>query len=795
LQAAVFGSGDQAEIRPWECGFARLFSGVLAQSGCPIGQSLSTCAASCEHWIAGASKDGRRQRDLLPLPVQGGPPHDPAASLSRCIALGLNILNGESSQASPGPLQPSRGPTAAQSSCLGRLRACSCEFMNRLKEADFDLNGGVGLDSFRAPSVGATAKIDPERIDLPKVAGTCDAARLVPPGLWKAASDDVSVFAGAAAYGLQQRVPRVEAAALRQYTALVARELRCGKLGLARAVHAGGQVFAVTKASGGRMRKIWDGSLVSQAASRPPKPYRLANPSSFPDIFIEKGASVFMSKLDATTYFDQLRAPPALARWFAQPSIKVSDLCDYEGFTLDELNAHLLEGERVVTQISGMLFPCHLVWPMGYSWSSAIAQSCTVQIVKGSGVPTSAIVGMSDPMPQSQDELVFVTTDDVAMIHRSADAARDRVSRLKASFAKADVLLNGAKEEVAKPRMTALGCDIEADPPRVSPDGSKLARLVGGLLALLVRPVVDPGTFASMLGLLQWFFQLQRPCFAILNEAYAFASLEPQGFARHLPAKVLAEMEMALCLLPLLPADLSREWNSIVIATDASTSFGFGVSARQCTQLEAATLGRLAERRGDYVRFDEPDPVGLKPRHGTPFRWALGKRHFSTVVSKRARWKAPPGLLECHALVLGLRWLARSSANHGKRQVCLVDAKAVLGAFAKGRSSARAFQRVIRTGAAVTLASGSLVRYLYIPSEWNPADRPSRGAHFQRSARVKRRDTTSKSFQRARFGTLSERRWAQRIAALERLREGPYGGAFLSSDTDSSSSVGGWPWF
>ena len=90
-------------------------------------------------------------------------------------------------------------------------------------------------------------------------------------------------------------------------------------------------------------------------------------------------------------------------------------------------------------------------------------------------------------------------------------------------------------------------------------------------------------------------------------------------------------------MLPLLPADLSREWNSVVIATDASTSFGFGVAARRCTKLEAAALGRLGERRGDYVRFDEPDPVGLKPRSGTPFRWALGKRHFSTKVSKRAR--------------------------------------------------------------------------------------------------------------------------------------------------------------
>ncbi len=145
---------------------------------------------------------------------------------------------------------------------------------------------------------------------------------------WRTATDEVSFFAWAAAQGLRRRIPRVDAAASRPYAALVARELRCGKLGLARTVHAAGHVFAVSKVSG-RMRKIWDGSLVSQAASRPRKPYRLAKPSSYPDFLIERGTSAVMSKLDATTYFDQLGVPPALSRWFAQPTVRVPDLCDH----------------------------------------------------------------------------------------------------------------------------------------------------------------------------------------------------------------------------------------------------------------------------------------------------------------------------------------------------------------------------------------------------------------------------------------------------------------------------------
>ena len=78
-------------------------------------------------------------------------------------------------------------------------------------------------------------------------------------------------------------------------------------------------------------------------------------------------------------------------------------------------------------------------------------------------------------------------------------------------------------------------------------------------------------------------------------------------------------------------------------------------------------------------------------------------------------------------MVLLLRWLCRSERKHAHRVVVLVDAKAVLGAAAKGRSSALSFKVQLRKLAALTLAGDFLIRYIYIPSEDNPADAPSRG--------------------------------------------------------------------
>ena len=76
---------------------------------------------------------------------------------------------------------------------------------------------------------------------------------------------------------------------------------------------------------------------------------------------------------------------------------------------------------------------------------------------------------------------------------------------------------------------------------------------------------------------------------------------------------------------------------------------------------------------------------------------------------------------------MSLRWLLRSASRHGKRIVMLIDAKAALCAVAKGRTNTPAFHKTLCSIDALLLASNLLLRPVYIPSEDNPADAPSRG--------------------------------------------------------------------
>ena len=105
----------------------------------------------------------------------------------------------------------------------------------------------------------------------------------------------------------------------------------------------------------------------------------------------------------------------------------------------------------------------------------------------------------------------------------------------------------------------------------------------------------------------------------------------------------------------------------------------------------------------------------------------LSKWDFKAVISSRRRFDAHSGGLEAHGVALGLRWLLRSTTRHARRTTILIDAQSVLGAVRKGRSSAPSLKRELRYIGALILGGDLLVRCLYVPSEDNPADAPSRG--------------------------------------------------------------------
>ena len=192
-------------------------------------------------------------------------------------------------------------------------------------------------------------------------------------------------------------------------------------------------------------------------------------------------------------------------------------------------------------------------------------------------------------------------------------------------------------------------------------------------------------------------------------------------------------------LAPLLTAGMDRDWLPLVVATDAAPEYGFGTSVCPLSRDRVADLGRKAERRGDYIRLSrlgEEDDEPERPRLGRPHRLQLAKSDFRDVLCLKATRAEHASIME----------LKRSAAFAPKAptlhlatspQVCHADRCKGCPVRCRQRTDGRPgvpsnplLHRRLAFG-----ATDTLLRPVYIPSEDNPADAPSRGRRRRPMAR------------------------------------------------------------
>ena len=699
-----------------------------------------------------------RKRDVFPVPYVKSWPEDISCSDSlgtvrvtmlNCCLCGLNFLmvDLKLDRAQQGLRQT---PTAAQKAVITRVAERCAFFLSRLEmEMPKDFDWRSGFSKYEVEQAAHGLKLEAEAVDVPACAGTCDPSTLLSPEVFQAVSNPTNLFEQDLDHTLQ--IPGPRGAERREYNKLVLRELDCSKLRLRTHVKAVADVFAVPKPTPGRQREVWNGSTISDAAACPPKPRFLANPACFVDIQAKKGEQLYFSKRDVSTCFDTIKAPDSLQKWFGQPPVTLGELAALSGRSLQDLSVFVVDDDEKPLQPDKLLFPASTVWRMGFSWSSAVAQDCTVACCLRSGVAESAFMCMDQPLPLNQQELCGVATDDTVFVHRSQELAEHRLGRLDAAVEAAGMPKNPAKDVNWDSHMVALGCELFANPPTAEPSSVKVFGLFAAFIGLLLQPLASPKALSRALGVEQWFCLLQRPMFSVFDSIYDFFDETAPNHKVQvwLPTSVRNELAVATCLMPLLGADFSREYLNKIIACDACPDYGFGVASLDCKRSVAESFSQFAERQGDYIRlYRRPDDPPEKDRLGVPHRLPFQQEDFSIVISKRACWQAHSGILEAHSLLLAVKWLSRSAKHHGHRIPLLIDAKAILGAAAKGRSSAPGLRGVLRQLAALIMGCNFLLRLVYIPSESNPADAPSRGVKQRHRKRKTATASTSSRFLR-----------------------------------------------
>ena len=216
----------------------------------------------------------------------------------------------------------------------------------------------------------------------------------------------------------------------------------------------------------------------------------------------------------------------------------------------------------------------------------------------------------------------------------------------------------------------------------------------------------------------------RRPCFSIFSAVYRFIDV-----AGHLQFDLWPtckkELLTAVRLAPLMATKIGTPWFPKVICQDASST-GNGVVAASASQEELSRMS-LTPLPSVVVKEDEQVPMGQVTRVLHP---DMKNKHFSVIVAAPWKWEEHINGLEMRSMYTAIRWAASHPNCTQCRLLIWSDSVVVVFSTRKGRSSAPALSRKLRKIAAYCLALGIQLRTVWIPTEFNPADEPSRRYQF-----------------------------------------------------------------
>ena len=215
-----------------------------------------------------------------------------------------------------------------------------------------------------------------------------------------------------------------------------------------------------------------------------------------------------------------MRLPEALRAFTGQPYVLLSELTDSaSGLTRDEVAEHVLDGTLPLGDCE--LTPVSLAWPMGFGWSSFVAQSYMVDCCLEAGVELPQLITEEGHLPVSGRPAVSIATDDVLHYLQASPeevALLDELplSRLDSVWDARGLLRNEGTTFDLQQEATALGIRLSAG-VQLTPAGKRVALLLLGAVDLLEGASASPRELSSFGGSLQWLNLLNRPLFSCLH--------------------------------------------------------------------------------------------------------------------------------------------------------------------------------------------------------------------------------------------------------------------------------------
>ena len=527
-------------------------------------------------------------------------------------------------------------------------------------------------------------------------------------------------------------------------------------------------LFGVWKIVDEVMRLIVDGRPAN-AFFRTPQYVHTAG-DSLAQMQVEPGHDLEVAKADLADFFHTCDAVNRLRRYFGLRPVSAA-----------ALRAAGVDVPAGAVDAAGFTHPRLTTLPMGFGPSPGIAQGAHEAVLYGSAGEGSSLAQtlepVLDPAARWSSEHVpepdsaaaraphAVVVDDVLLFrqvpkkrkapHDHADAADEMDAALREPGVALESLLRryaevGLSTKPSKVHDYAREQDLlgyRLDHNRLRISASRYANLRDAVGALRRRSWARPREVEALVGRFTHAFLLNRPALSVFSAVYAFAEKVGDRAARVWPS-VIAELQLALDILPLVRADLERPVAPLLIQTDACDE---GAAAVYTYAVPHADLRRECMRPRQRIRTEYVPPPRRRSKKSKSGQGSGAHPVWSAESALAAGFDAPtdpalwrvayrrvyaPGssaraahinAKELGGAVDAVRWACRSSRTRRCRMVVELDSAVAVSVLRKGRSSRGALRRHCRRLAAMTLAEEIALEARWVPTSRNMADQPSRG--------------------------------------------------------------------
>ena len=299
-----------------------------------------------------------------------------------------------------------------------------------------------------------------------------------------------------------------------------------------------------------------------------------------------------------------------------------------------------------ISDVGGPISPCINVLPMGFSWSFFL-----VQHIHQSAVLRSLSISEQDlfldgrPPPHISSSGIYSMPycDNIHSISSDKSSCNEGKQRIVSELAGQGFTIH--EEEDASTLFNTLGGVVDGDSGRVGMTSRRAWDLIYGF-EYVAEHVVSREVVQKLLGHAMFFSTINRGGMSVFRRLYDF--VEHCKVPRRLTSQERQECLVFAGLIPLLFADLRKQWSNTLFCTDASPD-GYGVCCREVERSTAESLGRWNER-WRFKRLGQSNRWGLMRTFrrspwmllilliGEPFLWGNGDRRRPSLLMRVVHW-------------------------------------------------------------------------------------------------------------------------------------------------------------